>query len=105
MTRYTLHIPSNYNDGREVSPTLIRAVEEEILSFADGYTLTLGVGAWKNADGEVYREPVRLYAVDTEDGSALIELAEWVADALGQEAVYLTAAEIAPTLIRQAVAA
>lgn len=100
MTRYTLHVPETRNDGSLVEPEVFAEIEGMILDRAGGYTLTHGIGAWRG-DGTTYREPVRLYAVDTDVHAALVNIAHDVARMLDQEAVYLTAQEIAPTLIYQ----
>lgn len=101
MTRFTLHVPEQYNDGAAVDPAYFTdAVEPAILALSGGFTLTHGIGAWRG-DDTVYREPVRLYAIDAEHdlGPALTAVAEGVARHLEQEAVYLTAQEIAPQLV------
>jgi hypothetical protein len=104
--RYTLHVPEQYNDGLPVSPEYFATVEREIEDFAGGWTLTHGIGGWRGEDTR-YREPVRLYHVDTERApDPLLDIADDIAAALGQEAVYLTAQEISTTLVtsRQEVA-
>jgi len=37
--------------------------ESHIIDLFGGFTLTLGSGAWKNDDGEVIRESVRVYTI------------------------------------------
>lgn len=104
MTRYTLHVPEHYNNGDPVSSEYFAEVEARIEDVAGGWTLTHGIGGWLGDDGR-YREPVRLYAMDVDDldalraSIALRGLAQKIARELDQEAVYLTAQEIAPTLV------
>ncbi|MDE2101471.1 MAG: hypothetical protein KGL39_29770 [Patescibacteria group bacterium] len=107
MTRYTLHIPEQYNDGAPVAPEYFATVEQAVEDIAGGWTLTHGIGGWRGEDSR-YREPVRLYHVDTDSApDPLLDLADDIAAALGQEAVYLTAQDISTTLVtsRQEVAA
>jgi len=108
MTRYTLHVPEKYNDGTAVGQEVFAEIERSILDRAGGFTLTHGIGAYSGAFAE-YHEPVRLYAVDGGSELAMRVLAEKIAVALDQEAVYLTRAIVhadliyAPTRKREAV--
>lgn len=92
MYRYTLTVPAYLNDGGHVDPADVDLIESRLLDIAPGYTLSRGVGAWRAPDGTVYREQVNVYTLDTADdvSDALRQLAEYVALALEQEAVYVT---------------
>ena len=97
MTRYTLHVPEQYNDGREIPGHIFDQVELEILQAAGGFTRTAGTGGWRGDDGNVYVEPVQLYHIDSADpttAAVLLLLAEDLARQLDQEAIYLTRQEI-----------
>jgi hypothetical protein len=100
VTRYTLHIPEQLNDGSPVGQGTFDWIERDLLDVAGGFTLTHGIGAWRG-DDTVYREPVRLYSVDTADdvAAALTTVAQAARLALSQEAVYLTSTEIGTTLV------
>ncbi len=103
MTRFTLHIPEQYNDGELVAPEYFAAVEQAVEDIAGGWTLTHAIGGWRGKDSR-YRESVRLYHADI-DGSVehhidrLSALAQDIASALNQEAVYLTAQAITRTFV------
>jgi hypothetical protein len=102
MIRFTLHVPEQYNDGTNVGREVLGEIEYLLLSYVGGFTLTHGIGAWRSDDGTIYRESVRLYAADSDDpdvGEKLQRLAARVADALRQEAVYLTTAVIGTELV------
>ena len=104
MTRYTLHIPEADNDGIPFDEPTFEVIERELLDIGGGFTTTPGVGGWQG-DEQTYREPVRLYHVDTEDpdaGARLLALAERAARILLQEAVYLTRQSIETFLIAPA---
>lgn len=107
MTRFTITVPEQYNDSSPVSPDYFETFEQRLLNIAPGFTLTNSIGAWRDDSGRVYHEPVRVYAVDCDDdsGPAFHELAVDVALELEQEAVYVTAAPIAPSLVASPVAA
>jgi hypothetical protein len=101
MTRFTLHVPETFNDGTPVGPEFFETLERDLLDRVGGFTLTHAIGAWQGEGGR-YREAVRLYAIYTDDlavGTSLHILAERVAEALRQEAVYLTSAHIQADLI------
>lgn len=106
MTRFTLHVPRRYNDGRAVESEVVDWIESELLDAAGGFTTTEAIGAWRGSRGKVYREPVRLYHVDAdEDSEATLQIvADAVAMSLRQEAVYLTAQPI-ETQLREGVPA
>lgn len=102
MTRYTLHVPAFYNDGSLVGDVVLHDIEARIIDIAGGFTRTSGMGGWRTDDGRVYLEQVYLYAVDSDDPEVpgkLHRLAERVADALRQEAVYLTHQAIGTSLV------
>lgn len=104
MTRYTLHVPERLNDGDAVSERIFALVEGRLLGVAGGFTLTVGQGGWLDQYGNILREPMRIYDVDTDDPEAsgkLHELAKIVRGALAQEAVYLTHQEIGVSLVTQ----
>jgi hypothetical protein len=98
-------VPLARNDGEPVTDTELGAIEDDLFNIAGGFTSTDSTGAWRSDDGTVYREPVRVYAVDVADaiqqdaGERLLSLAEFVATALEQEAVYLTAGSIVTRLV------
>lgn len=101
MTRFTLHVPEAFNDGTPVGQDTFELIENALLNIGGGFTLTHGIGAWRG-DNEVYREHVRLYAVDSDDvntGARLLKLAHRVGTALRQEAVYVTQQAIATQLV------
>jgi hypothetical protein len=105
--RFTLHVPLQRNDSSPVEDDILALIESDLLDIGGGFTATDGVGAWRG-DGTTYREPVRLYAVDTDDPEApglLHALARTVARWLDQEAVYLTAADLTPSLVTSEVPA
>lgn len=93
MIRYTLHVPETLNDGALVSEETFAQIEQTILNIAGGFTITPGIGGWLG-ESQTYREPVRLYLIDTDEdyrhGDKLHALAEEIAYELEQEAVYLT---------------
>jgi len=101
VTRHTLHIPEQLNDGTPVAPEYLETVESRLIDLGGGFTLTHGIGAWRSDDGTIYREPVRLYHVDTADDVriALADLAERVSSVLDQEAVYVTEQDITTSLV------
>ena len=107
MTRYTLHVPLVLNDGTPTPEQELADVEAYLLDIAGGFTATDGIGGWRGDDGTVYREPVRLYLVDTADDIAYLlrQAAASVALNLDQEAVYVTAAPIQTTLVTAAIPA
>lgn len=100
MTRYTIHVPTILNDGSPVAQGELALIESQILAVAGGYTVTRGFGAWQD-NGITYRDPVKLYAVDSAEDIApeLIRIAERAAKRLAQEAVYMTAQDISVTLV------
>ena len=102
MTRYTLHIPEQYNDGREVPGYLLDQIELDLVDIVGGFTRTAGTGGWRGEENVVYVEPVQLYIVDSADPDVLRKLtdyAAWLARELAQEAIYLTAQDIQTYLV------
>lgn len=102
MTRYTLHVPENYNDGREIPGYVFDQVEQDLVDIVGGYTRTPGVGGWRSDMDTVYVEPVQVYTTDSADPDALqklTNLARYLAQRLGQDAIYMTAQEIQTYLV------
>jgi hypothetical protein len=101
MIRYTLYVPQAYNDGTPFPASALIDVEEIILGIAGGFTRTDSVGAWRDGD-KIYREPISLYAVDSDDPEVpgkLHAFARVLRTSLDQEAIYLTHETIGATLI------
>jgi hypothetical protein len=98
MTRFTLYVPELYNNGHPVPPSELERLEDELVRVAGGFTCTRALGAWGT-----YREPMRLYAVDSDDPDVpgkLHKLASAVAARFDQEAVYLTHETLGVTLVK-----
>ena len=103
--RYSLIVPLCYNDGEQISLSVINVIEDHVAHLAGGFTRTDGTGAWRGpyAGDGTYREPVRVYAFDVtprskyEAAQILID-ARWVAayvrDVCKQKCVYLTRHEL-----------
>jgi hypothetical protein len=102
MDRITLYIPETLNDGSSVGQELFDCYEAALLDLTtdaaetggQGFTLTHAIGGWRSPSGVLFRETMRLYAVDVEDASSIIDavhaLAHTISRELGQEAVYIT---------------
>lgn len=102
MTRHTLHVPAQLNDGQPVGAGILDYVEQRLIAYGGGFTLTEGIGAWRGDDGNVYREPVKLYAVDSaspDTADEILLLARRICDLLDQEAVYVTAIDLTTSLV------
>ena len=102
MTRFTLTVPLQRNDGEPVTELELGAIEVDLLSYFGGFTSTDSTGAWRADDGTVYREPVRVYTVDGANPDAsdrIVSLAQFIATGLEQEAVYVTAGEVHTRLV------
>ena len=102
MFRYTITVPRQYNDGAPVSEGTFALIEEHIISITGGFTVTDGLGAW-HSGGQVYHEPVKVYALDADESDSterdVRDAAERIGEALRQEAMYVTRQPIQPTLI------
>lgn len=102
MTRYTLHVPEQYNDGREIPGYLLDEIELDLAERFGGYTRTSATGGWRADDGTVHIEPMQLYIVDSaypETVERLQEYASHLARQFQQDAVYLTAQDIQTYLV------
>jgi hypothetical protein len=102
MTRYTLHVPEQFNDGREIPGYLLDEIELDLAERFGGYTRTSATGGWRADDGTIHIEPMQLYIVDSAaPGTAgrLSVLAERLARDLKQDAIYLTEQEIQTYLV------
>jgi hypothetical protein len=97
MTRYTLHVPLYLNDGTAVGDAYLESIEKALARRYGGYTRVESMGAWIGPDDALYREPMILLHVDADEEQVgwktsddLRGLAQLIAEALDQEAVYLT---------------
>ncbi len=101
MQRVTLHVPEVLNDDSIVPPSYFAEIEDELCRVAGGFTLTHGIGCWRDNAGCLYREPLGLYIVDVASAASVTELrglALRVGRALDQVAVYVTVAAVAVEL-------
>ena len=104
MERYSITIPIHYNSGAPVPRPIFQEIEQELDQVVGGWTRLDGYGGWSGSDS-YYREPIALYFVDTADptaSEALLALARRTAEALRQEAVYVTRQEIETYLVAPA---
>jgi hypothetical protein len=102
MTRFTLHIPEQCNGGELISPEALATLEDRIIARAGGFTMTRATGAWCDEDTRVvYRESIRLYAIDGDESlrQPIQDLADAIALAFHQVATYVTEQAISTTLI------
>ena len=92
--RLTLHVPEALNDGSPVCPSQFEAYEAALIDLAGGFTLLPAIGAWRSQSGQIYREPMRLYAIDVADVDAtmpvLHKLVRQIGADLAQEAIYVS---------------
>lgn len=96
MARYALHVPERLNDGSLIPSDYFVALEHELIALARGFTRTSATGGWRGV-GDMHRDPVALYFIDTSDqraGARLLDIAQRIARELAQEAVYVTRQEI-----------
>lgn len=109
-TRFTLHVPIRDNDGQPFGPEVFQGIESRLLDIGGGgFSAWQGGGVWRNPDtGQVFAEPVVFYAIDAVEpeyvAEPLRDLASFLADALQQDAVYLTRQDIAAQLVTREVA-
>lgn len=94
--RWTITVPLTLNDGTETPAWELHLAEVAILDIAGGFTATDGEGTWLDDDGQLYREPVRLFTFDVSHIAdvEVLQLAQRLATRLDQEAVYVTRQEI-----------
>lgn len=96
MQRLTITAPTQYNDGRPIESIHTLTLESMLVEVFGGYTRWAVEGAWKGS-GTFYREPMNVYALDTDDPSGidgLRKVAAWVRDTMQQEAVHITAEQL-----------
>lgn len=100
MHRFTITLPTQYNDGRPIPRETRGYFENLMLGAFGGFTATESLGAWVEYDEDedaprVYVEPVTVYTLDSdEDETAERDrLAEYAARDLGQSAIYVTHVE------------
>lgn len=99
--RYTLTVPAQRNDGTPIEREYQMGVLANLTDIFGGCTVVDIVGAWQGPD-RLYVEPGFAFQVDTDNDDALIVLqayAEFIAEALAQECVYLTRVEIETWLV------
>lgn len=108
-TRYTVTVPRALNDGTPLDAVTLDTLERELLDIGGGFTAHDAEGAWRDEDGIVYRDPVRVYALDVPDTphnrAAMFRFADAVAIAADQVAVYVTESPIATHLVTPVVPA
>lgn len=103
MTRYTLTVPLQLNDGTPTPDEELARIADELLDIAGGFTATDGTGTWRG-DDRIYVEPVRVFTIDLADPADLARpwlhsVAAEVAHRLDQEAVYVTEQAIDTALV------
>ncbi len=93
MHRYTLTVPHTSNDGSYSFAGLHDSIARRLDARFTGHTAHDAIGSWAVGSSASGHEHVRVFAVDTEELSALdflLSLAADVRRAADQEAVYVT---------------
>lgn len=91
MNEYTVIVPCNFNDGKEVDFSQFQFLENELLTRFGGYTNAGYVeGAWIGPNGKIYRDRSVRYIFATEYDIEAQRMAELVAIYWKQECVYLS---------------
>lgn len=115
MRECTIILPDN-RSGDALPPIAFRSFEREVCQAFGGFTVTLGHGAWRDANGIIIKDTVRVYTIATDDvtfqardtDDTLRSLARDYGRRLSQDAVYvrlytgeveILACEKAPKLI------
>lgn len=102
MTRYTLHVPEQFNDGREIPGFMLDEIELDLVDMFGGYTRMSATGGWRADNGSTPIEPMQVYVVDSADPATLERLQRYAAHLtkqFEQDAIYLTRQEIETWLI------
>ncbi len=102
MIRYTITIPSRYNNGTRVALALVDSFVHDAVKIAGGATLHgESDGYWRNADGYLVVEPVRVLEIltDYDHSNAVYALAHRVRRELAQETVLVTKAELSVNFV------
>lgn len=101
MTRYTLTVPLEDNDGQPI-PDVHEYVRGLLAADFPAWTEVDGSGHWVGPAHIPYLEPVRVYIIDAggaNDHDELRAIATYVRRAARQDAVYLTRQPIETELI------
>ena len=89
--KVVFYIPSESNGQSINNSAVLHYVAKQLADLFGGCTITDGVGYWKNGQGELISESVKLvYAFGNfqkEIDSLFLLLAEWIGDQLDQESV------------------
>lgn len=91
MKKVEILIPTQYNDGREVTKKTITDIEWKMVERFGGFTYKGMVeGSWKDdTDGAVYNDRNRLYTIATDDIAGAEELVRHIGKTLKQKAMYM----------------
>ena len=97
--RIDLFVPLTLNNGTSVPRAVMEQVEKAVLACFSACTLHRSLrGLWVSRDGLVYREPIMVIEIVTEEKpellAVLISLAAMVCLGFQQEEVFLTIREI-----------
>lgn len=98
MKEARIILPAYERDGTPVGKGIAGQLSTKLIDAFGGYTLTVGVGGYRMADGSIKQEPVEVFDVampsGDDDGSLhqgqnLTEIAVWLCNVANQECVYL----------------
>lgn len=92
MQQFTIHIPQQFNDGRDIPQQAIDDFLELALDKFGGYTINpLPVlGAWRDPDtGTVYKEPMLQMHIASESDNKVTDYVAQIGGAFKQECMYM----------------
>jgi hypothetical protein len=92
MKEARIILPTFQRDDMPVGANIPTMLEEKLIDVFGGYTVTVGHGGYRMADGSIKQEPVRVYDVacgEWDNSETLEPMAKWLCKAANQECVYL----------------
>jgi hypothetical protein len=91
-TKFTLLLPLNYNDGKQVSEEVLSAILTELYELVGGYSnVGTAIGAYRMKDGskKIDHSAIIWVGIEEDQESELRSLVAEIARQLGQETIYL----------------
>jgi hypothetical protein len=104
MKRIEVYVPTTLNNGKAVPVKELRAIQQRVMNVFGGYTFHPNLhGGWLDEERHPFRDAIRKIEIDVVDGPqsvmAVVALASFIRQRLGQKAIFVTIQDVGVHLI------
>ena len=99
MKRIEVYVPTTLNNGKPVPVKELRAIQQRVMNVFGGYTFHPNLhGGWLDEERRPFRDVIRKIEIeivdDPQTAMAVVALASFIRQRLGQKAIFVTIQDV-----------